>query len=211
MKRPKIVHHFTCHPWLRFIENEGITRGKTHLTRSRVITAPNFTTDPEPDHQGWAVGSMMNKRAIRLTVRVRHHDTAWIPWLELAHQNGCEPHFIHALNKNGGGGMNHWWIHRGPVPLADIITVETIGEPTVSDQITLEHIIAWGTSTYAEYQDREISEGMIALRPDPRPGAGDRLIPTPTPKFIGLILERDPHFLDNAIKIRKGGPRKRST
>ena len=87
--KPKVVYHFTSVPWLRFIEREGIYRGKCPITSSTVLDHPNFTTDPDPETQKWACGSAINKRAVRITVKVRHHDNKWHRWINMARSGGA--------------------------------------------------------------------------------------------------------------------------
>jgi hypothetical protein len=189
MTRPKTVHHFTSHAWLPFIQEEGIYRGKCPVTSKRVLDHPNFTTDPDPAHQGWAGGASINKTAIRITVKVRRGDTDWIPWVELARQNGINPDFMRRLNENGGGGMRHWWIHRGIIRPSDFLAAEVVGEPTPADLLILRLAEEWGSRTHADYERREIEEGYSERVIDHRLGPDStRLITVPTVKFLDRLL-----------------------
>src|SRR4051812_18604208 len=102
-KRPRLLYHFTCRLWWRFIEHEGISMGEVPVRRGRILNHPNLTTDLEPARQGWAlhVGEhrlpggekdfmALNKRAVRIAVRIPLSDTRLVRWQDLAKQWGMD-------------------------------------------------------------------------------------------------------------------------
>src|SRR5947208_3578856 len=95
--RRSLLYHFTCRLWWRFIEAEGITLGEVPVRRGRSLNHPSLTSDPEPGGQDWAgeVGEIslpggetvtmaVNKRAVRVGVRIPNSDPELIRWVDLA-------------------------------------------------------------------------------------------------------------------------------
>ena len=188
MRKPKVVHHFTSIQWLYFIKRQGIYRGKCPMTSSLVLDHPNFTTDPNPENQGWAVGSIQNKRAVRIAVSVRHCDQNWFRWVDMAREHGASASFIQSLNLRGGGGKNNWWIHKGTIFPSDFFSIEMIGEPTPFELNALKHAEEWGSKSYDDFLRKEIEEGYTRMVLDTRIRNSKRMIAVPTAKTLEEVL-----------------------
>ena len=68
-----------------------------------VLDHPNFTTDPNPENQRWAAESVLNKRAVRIAVKVRNRDTQYFRWVDLRRGARASGAFIRSMNETGGG------------------------------------------------------------------------------------------------------------
>ncbi len=136
-KHPKLLYHFTCHLWWRFIKSEGIRFGEVPISRGRLLNFPNLTIDPDPANQEWAgfageilsqgdhrVINGVNKRAIRIAVKFPRPNPRLVRWVDLARQTGMGEHVLRRLNDSGGGHMHDWWIFRGTIPPARFHSVK---------------------------------------------------------------------------------------
>lgn len=163
-RHPKMLFHFTCRLWWRFIEKEGIVHGEVPIGGGRILDHPNLTTDPDPANQGWArspgdslVGAgqttvmAVNKRAVRIAVRLSPRDPKLIRWVDLARQTKLDELALRRLNAVGGGRMGDWWIYRGVIRPKQFVSVEFLdgGQVPVVEQRMIEAARAARTSAYA--------------------------------------------------------------
>ena len=62
------LYHFTYPQRLESIQRLGIVRGDVPVGPTSSLNAPNLTSDPDPENQGWAVGGL--KTAMRIEVLI---------------------------------------------------------------------------------------------------------------------------------------------
>ena len=115
-RRPATLYHFTCRAWWRLIKSEGINQGEIPLAPDLSLNAPNLTTDPDPAHQLWAIGSILDKRAVRIAVAIPPgHIAALESWRDIIKKRGVEKWWADWLNLEGGGGEASWWAYWGTI------------------------------------------------------------------------------------------------
>ncbi len=64
-----ILYHYTAREYLERIRREGLTTGEVPLSPSHILNGVWFTTDPDPGGHG--LTGILNKRAVRITVKIR--------------------------------------------------------------------------------------------------------------------------------------------
>lgn len=150
-----LLYHFTSHPSVPGIMLEGLMRGEAPLADDRWVKAINLTTDRDPsghglDHGGhiWTQEDSLkifmstgqwiepgtiniNKRAIRLTVRLSSTDQKlkdWLPWA----RKRLAPEYLERLVAAAGGSMKKaktWKLYFGIVPPSAIVGIDIL-EPS---------------------------------------------------------------------------------
>lgn len=151
-----ILYHFTASELLESIMREGLSRGDVPtnvtggtkavwFTTSRDGTGhglgePRLLTDEERASllriKGGALFSgdiwFLDKRAVRIEVRIPSSDRAlrrWLPWAK----KHVEPRFLEALIETGGGKRKAetWYLYFGTIEPSRFALVEVNGKPYV--------------------------------------------------------------------------------
>lgn len=146
------LYHFTSHLWWRFIKDEGITKGEAPIGGGRVYCYPNLTDNPDPGAQAWVADTLINKKAIRITLDIPEDDEILISWRTYAEAHGISRADYRNYDKSGGWQARHWWIYRGVVAPHRFLVVEILGDPTELEEDLIK--IAERSSSYDDFLDQ---------------------------------------------------------
>ena len=113
------LYHFTYPHRQESIQRLGIVRGDVPIGPTSSFNAPNLTSDPDPENQGWAAGGA--KTAMRIEVLIPEEEVWNLQtWGGVCAEFDMDPQWRKAM-ETVGGDPRHWYIFRGVVD-ADWIT-----------------------------------------------------------------------------------------
>ena len=125
------MYHFTSREQLLLIhKDQKILKGDVPLTPQGGYNAPWLTVDGEWGNQGWAK-SVLDKRAVRLTVQVPPDHPLLHHWHDICREHKVDDFWRQALAKIDGVPMEdvNWYVFHGAIPWSWVITVDFRGEP----------------------------------------------------------------------------------
>lgn len=78
---------------------------------------------PDPDDYPHGLESVVDKRAVRFTVRTKAE--RWLDWID--RQPNADPTTKAVLIETGGGmeAARHWWVTEHPIPRSEWVKVES--------------------------------------------------------------------------------------
>lgn len=147
-----ILYHFTSRERLPIILESGLSKGEVPLNDRETLNAVNLTTDPSPhghglDHAGHVVtddesariflrtdslippGTVyINKKAVRITVKIPSSDRAlkdYLPWA----RKHIEPNYLRRLIAVSGGGnakAKTWKLYFGVIEPRAFVAVDML-------------------------------------------------------------------------------------
>jgi hypothetical protein len=117
-----ILYHYTSKAYLPLIEIGGLEVGEVPLTPTKLRNAVWLTTDSNPDGHGLD-GSCLNKRAVRITVRIPTHDRKLKHWPAWGRKRLARWWYA-ALDEAGGGKSESWYLYFGTIPPSAFLAVE---------------------------------------------------------------------------------------
>ena len=139
-----ILYHFTAAEYLPAIRAEGLSKGEVPLTPTEYMNAVWLTTDRDPSGHGLCderelstkekaflgvpldhPAKFPNKRAIRLTVKVKSADRRLVAWRPWAHKR-LHPDWLATLERTGGNKGRGWFLYWGVLPPSTIVSIEDL-------------------------------------------------------------------------------------
>ena len=142
------LYHFTAHAWWNIIQHEGIIRGDVPTSMLETSQYPNLTSDPDPDHQEWADGCLLNKTAVRIAIDFREDDPRLVPFRDMANRIGMDRAWHRSLTDSGGHRARNWYVHLGPIRPTRFALIEANGDPDLSDDAMIGGFM--GARRYAD-------------------------------------------------------------
>ncbi len=140
------LYHFTCHTWWHFIRSEGINRGEVPITQDRVLQFPGLTEDPKAVNQHWALGSALDKGAVRLTVQIPRAGRLLTTWRAFHEQHQTARRWYRDLDEASGWQARYWWIYAGTIPPIWITSHEILRPPSGVDAQLLDEASSYRSS-----------------------------------------------------------------
>jgi hypothetical protein len=120
-----ILYHYTAAEYLPSILESGITQGDVPITPTGGFNAPWLTSDRDP--AGHGLISILDKRAVRITVKIPANDPRLKWWPKFA-KGRVESSWYDTLDRTGGGKSETWYIYRGVVPANWFLNIERLSE-----------------------------------------------------------------------------------
>jgi hypothetical protein len=119
------LYHFTCLFHLPEVLRDGLANGQFPVRPGLVLNAPGFTSNPSPQAQHWAAGSLVDKLKVRLEADVP--DDHREPWRPATKRLKVDRNFLRNLDTHGQGKF--WYVYWGVVPASRILTVAVRSGP----------------------------------------------------------------------------------
>jgi hypothetical protein len=108
------LYHFTCLCYLPAILREGIYRGEVPITQSKILQAPNLTTNANPAAHRWVADCLADKLSVRLTVKIQPGDTRLVSYRNVFNRHRRDKKFFRRLDRYGQSKF--WLIFWGVIP-----------------------------------------------------------------------------------------------
>lgn len=118
----KVLYHFTCLYHLSSIMAEKQLRTTcSNLRPDNTFTRPVvwLTTNAEPDLEGNALYSVMDKTEVKITIKRLPHFKYWLTW---SRKHKIPTWWARALEK--GHKPETWWVSERSITFEDILKIE---------------------------------------------------------------------------------------
>lgn len=134
-KKSEVLYHFTCALHLPSILKEKQLRVTcSNLSPYDFSLKPVvwLTTNKDPDREGNALYSAVDKTEIRITVKRQKHHKYWPTW---SRKNKILDWWAESLEKDCN--PDTWWVSEKSIPFGDIIKIENL----VTGEVYFEQLI----------------------------------------------------------------------
>jgi hypothetical protein len=115
-----ILYHYTGVEYLDAIMDTGLSLGDVPTSEHGGKNGVWLTTDRDSAGHGLSDGERWNgyyfadKRAVRITVKIKSSDRRLVEWLKWGRKH-CERSLFDALNEAGGGKHATWFVYFGVI------------------------------------------------------------------------------------------------
>jgi hypothetical protein len=161
-----ILYHYTAHLYLPVIQQEGLSRGTVLINLSERLNAVWLTSDSTAADHGLAQDPeiceqlsrqrgrdtrMLNKLAVRITVKIPSIDPRLVYWPKWA-KNRLDPYFYDAVAETGDNMDKTWWLYRGVISPSRFISIDIL-EPLTEFDLEIQKALAEGRAAFIDPKD----------------------------------------------------------